>query len=259
MLHNHSLITASLVLFKTPVTVLEQCFLSLPTDVPLVVVDNSPDSSLKTVIDTIPTARYHLARKNLGYGKGHNLAVAMAPPSTYHLIINPDIVITQGALGKMVDFMEQHQDIGLLGPRFLNPDGSTQFLNRRYPSVLDILARRLPQKMSTFKTLQRVKYHEMHDVGYDVVTDVPCMSGACMLFRRAALEEVGGFDIRYFMYCEDFDLCCSLRKSGWRTVYYPAAEMTHLWARSSAKEIRMTFEHIRSIVLFFNKWGWKWK
>lgn len=250
--------TASLVVFKTAPQMLHDLLQSLPSSVFTTVIDNSPTPVLQSTVSEIPRAAYHFTGQNLGYGKGHNLGLSLSPPSAFHLIVNPDIIINPGTLEQMLCYMMQHPDIGILAPKLLHDDGSIQYLNRRYPAVLDLVLRHMPPGLLTKRMIRRLHDHEMRDTGYDAVCDVECISGALMLCKRAALESVGGFDPGYFMYCEDFDLCRALQRQGMRTVCYPDASAVHLWTRASSKESYMTFVHIQSMLRFFNKWGWKW-
>lgn len=230
----------------------------LPGFVSTTVIDNSPTNELQSAVCGFATVAYHHAGSNLGYGKGHNLALLLSPPADFHLIINPDIVMTPDVLPQMLAHLQQHPDIGLLAPKLLHPDGSIQRLNRRSPTVLDLVLRRLPRCLITSRMQRRIWFHEMQDVGYGQACDVFSMSGAFMLCRRTVLEQVGGFDPHYFMYFEDFDLCNRVRGAGFRTVYYPTVAVVHRWERASARQINMTLAHIRSMIHFFNTWGWRW-
>jgi hypothetical protein len=97
----------------------------------------------------------------------------------------------------------------------------------------------------------------MKDKGYDTIYDVESMSGAFMFCRTDVLRELGGFDPRYFMYFEDFDLTRRFQEHGFRTVYYPYVTITHLWERSVHKSLRLTCLFTISMFRYFNKWGWK--
>lgn len=232
---------------------------SFPPTISVMVVDNSPAPLLMPVTTAFPKVSYHHAGNNQGYGKGHNLALSLSPPSEFHLIVNPDIVITPGAIQKMLLFMDQHPNIGLLVPKVLNQDGTTQYLNRHYPTVLDLLLRHLPACLMTENLQERAQRHEMQDQGYESICEPECISGAFMLCRRSVLEKINGFDPRYFLYCEDFDLGLSVRAAGMRTVFYPDAAVVHRWARASSSDKRLMLIHLKSMVQFFNKWGWRWK
>lgn len=250
--------TASLVLYNNPPQMLHDVLQGLIPSVFVSIVDNSPTPLLQLVVSDMPMVAYHHTGQNLGYGKGHNLALTFAPPSAFHLIVNPDIIVAPTVIEQILALMGQHTDIGMVSPVFLYGDRSRQYLNRRSPTVLDLALRRLPDGLLTPRMRQRMIHHEMRDISCDEAYDAESMSGAFMLCRRDALERAGGFDPRYFMYFEDFDLCCSFRKLGFRTVCYPDVTVIHRWERASSREMRMTLVHIQSMILFFNKWGWKW-
>ncbi len=250
--------TSSIVLFQNPPQMLLDVLQGLLPSIFTTIVDNSPNSALQSVVSGMEMVAYHHAGKNLGYGKGHNLALKLSPPSDFHLIVNPDIIVEPTVVEQILAFMGQHTDIGMVSPVFLHTDGSPQHLNRRGPAVLDLVLRRLPASLLTRHMRQRMSHHKMCDISGVEAYDAECLSGAFMLCRRDVLERAGGFDPRYFMYFEDFDLCRSFRGQGFRTVCYPTVSVEHRWDRASSREIRMTLVHIQSMIIFFNKWGWKW-
>ncbi len=222
----------------------------------LSVVDNSQTQELYDHISDLPI-KYYFCGFNAGYGRGHNKAINEASSSKYHVVINPDIIIAPSTIETLVAFMDDNTDIGMVCPKILNPDGTTQRLNKRYPTVFDLFIRRfLPGSLSRlFK--RRMDRYEMNDKGYDSVYDVESLSGAFMFCRTDVLRQLGGFDPRYFMYFEDFDLSREVQRLGYRTVYYPYATVTHLWERAAHKKLRMTLVFVTSMVRYFNKWGWK--
>ncbi|NPT42361.1 glycosyltransferase [Paraburkholderia sp. 1N] len=195
---------------------------------------------------------------NVGYGCGHNLAIAHAA-SRYHLVLNPDIDLDRDALTRAVDFFESHPDVGLLTPRIGDETGRIQYLCRRYPTLLDLFVRGfLPARARRFFAGRLARY-EMHDVinERDVVWDPPIVSGCFMLFRTKVLKRLAGFDPRYFLYFEDYDL--SLRTHDvTRIAYLPSVRVLHHGggaARKGSAHIRM---FVTSAYRFFNRFGWKW-
>jgi len=222
----------------------------------LYIVDNSPTDRLKTEISG-RNIRYHFCGKNHGYGKGHNWAIDHAEESKYHLILNPDVIIKPGVIEELIEFMDSNPNVGMVCPKVLNEDGSVQHLNKRITTVYDLLLRKfLPIRFrSVFQ--KRLDDYEMKDIGYDKLYDVPLMSGAFMLCRTTVLKAVGGFDPRYFMYFEDYDLSRKIQKHNYRTVYYPFVSIIHLWGRASHKSARMLTVFIINGIRYFNKWGWK--
>ena len=254
-------LSISLVLFKNSpdmVTSLLQSILaeSIDLKINLYVVDNSPNTFLSGIVHEFG-GHYTSNSKNSGYSSAHNTAIFNSIPSRYHLIINPDVIVYPGSLKKLLQFMDDNNDIGIVVPRVLNTDGTDQFLNKRYPNVFDFFIRRfLPYFLRNTIFKDRIKHYEMHDIGYDSICDVESISGCFMFCRADILKKIGGFDTRFFMYLEDYDLSRKVQNAGYRTVYFPDAIITHAWERASHKSLKMTLCHIQSAVKYFNKWGW---
>ena len=252
--------TASIVLYRNPPAVVRDAassFLSTDGSVMLYVVDNSPGDALRSAFDGLPVA-YHFNGENAGYGRAHNRAIFEAEPSKYHLVLNPDIRIPAGTVRTLIRFMDSHPDVGMVCPRVLNEDGTDQCLNKRYPSVMDLFVRRFAPHVLDPLLKTRLDRYEMRDIGYDRMCDVEAMSGAFMLCRTAVLKKVGGFDPRFFLYFEDFDLSRRIQREGHRTVYCPEASVTHYWTRGAHRSMRMAAIFVVSMYRYFSKWGWKW-
>ncbi|MFL9978019.1 glycosyltransferase family 2 protein [Paraburkholderia graminis] len=195
---------------------------------------------------------------NVGYGRGHNLAIERIN-SCYHLVLNPDIDLAPDALQRALDFFEQHSQVGLITPWIGDERGQQQFLCRRYPTLLDLFARGfLPERLRWLFTRRLARY-EMRDQinGREIFWDPPIVSGCFMMFRTSVLKQLAGFDARYFLYFEDYDL--SLRAHDvTRVVYAPSVRVLHHGGGAANKG----FAHIRmfmaSAYKFFNRFGWKW-
>lgn len=196
---------------------------------------------------------------NRGYGSGHNVGVVNSVDSEYHLVLNPDVVIHEGTLEALVDFMDSNSSVGLVSPKVLNTDSSLQCLNKRQPTVLDLFLRRfVPSSLHTISIVKkRLDYYEMKDKGYDVELDIPYMTGCFMLFRRSVFEKILGFDENIFLHFEDADITRRVNEVS-RAVYYPNATITHGWVRGSHTSFAIAWITIKSAFYYFNKWGWKW-
>ncbi len=260
--HEKYRVAACIVTFNNPVNeVALVAEVLLASSIPsyLTIVDNNSALGYFDQLKRSFNANFIQSGVNKGYGFGHNVGIKNAPECEYYLILNPDIEIPAGTIEKLVEFMDSHPDIGLASPKVLNEDGSIQHLNKRLPTVFDLFARRfLPsflQKISFVK--RRMDYYIMLDKGYDAIQDVPFISGCFMLFRKAALDKIGGFDENFFMYLEDADISRRLNQIA-RSVYYPEASVIHRWTRGSHKNIKLTWVHIKSMMYYFNKWGWDW-
>jgi GT2 family glycosyltransferase len=251
--------TASIVTYKNPPMMIRNAIESIfseKPDVELHIVDNSPTQALRSSLVDTPV-KYHFNGCNVGYGRGHNVAISACSESKYHIVINPDIVVIPPAIHTLSSFMDRNPDIGMVCPRVVGPDGAIQHLNKRYPTLLDLFIRRFSPPIVASLLKKRLDAYEMKDKGYDSVCDVESMTGAFMFCRRDVLERTGGFDPRYFMYFEDFDLSRQFQQFGYRTVYCPLATVTHLWERAAHKSLRMTFVFMINMFRYFHKWGWK--
>jgi GT2 family glycosyltransferase len=195
---------------------------------------------------------------NVGYGRGHNLAIERSA-GRYHLVLNPDIDLARDALCRALEFFDAHPEAGLITPWIGDEQGHQQFLCRRYPTLLDLFVRGfLPARLRRFFTRRLARYEMRESINErDVVWDPPIVSGCFMLFRTAVLKQLAGFDARYFLYFEDYDL--SLRAHDvTRVVYAPAVRVLHHGggaARKGSAHIRM---FAASAFKFFNRFGWKW-
>jgi len=225
----------------------------------LTIVDNASEQGYQARLKRIIPVPLIKAPSNRGFSAGHNLGLENAPDSEYYLVLNPDVVVHKGTLGKLIDFMDGHQDVGLTSPRILNPDGSIQPLNKRLPTVLDLFLRRFsPAAMQRLKPVKRrMDHYIMADLGYDQSYVVPYMSGCFMLFRRSILTRAGLFDDRFFMYLEDADMTRRINQIS-KAVYFPDAAITHYWFRGSHRSMKLAWVTVQSAFRFFNKWGWRW-
>jgi GT2 family glycosyltransferase len=227
----------------------------------LVVIDNGSIDGTIGIIQNYAHRYRHVRlfrnKENIGFARAHNQALTDCD-SRYHVICNPDIVLSTDVFTPFVDFMEDQPEIGMSCPKFFNPDGTIQHLNRRPPTVLDLLLRRLIPEAGKSFLKKRLESYDMRDVGYDISCDVPFVSGAFMFCRTRVLKEVGGFDERFFLYFEDADLSRRVQNHGYRTVYFPEVCVTHVWERLAHKNWRGSLMFIKSAYKYFRKWGFKW-
>lgn len=253
------MLTSSVVLYKTcavQLSALIDCVKKSGIMDKIYFVDNSPDESLRAVCEAVEKSEYIFNGKNIGYGAAHNIAIkkAIQAGSEYHIVLNPDIKFEPDVLPKLVEFMDGNSDAVYVLPKVVYPNGELQYLCKLLPTPFDLIFRRfmpktkLVQKMNDRYTLKMS--------GYDKIMNPPCLSGCFMFMRTSALEKNNiFFDDRYFMYCEDFDLIRRLHRVG-KTLFYPDVTIIHDHAKESYKNKKMLFEHIKSAIKYFNKFGW---
>lgn len=191
---------------------------------------------------------------NLGYGRGHNIALAASKGKCrYNLVMNTDLQMGPDVVPGMVAFMDAHPDTGLTMPKVRYPDGSLQRLCRLLPAPADLLGRRFFARTAWAKA--RNEKYEFHDWAYDTVAEFPFLSGCFMLIRRPVLDSVGYFDERYFLYAEDLDLSRRIHAAA-RTLYVPMHGVVHEYRSQSRPSLRRMRYAAVSLTRYFAKWGW---
>ncbi len=219
----------------------------------LYIIDNSKNYNKE--LATMPGVTYIFNNKNLGYGPAHNIAIrkSIEERVKYHLVLNPDVYYESDVLEKLLDYMDANPDVGLINPLIKYNNGDTQFLCKLLPTPLGLTYRLISPIRSW---LERSNHrYELRFSGYDQTMEVPSLSGCFMLLRSDVLKEIGYFDERYFMYCEDVDLCRRIGKVS-KTVFYPGASIIHYYSKGSYKNPKLLFFHITSAFKYFTKWGW---
>ncbi len=220
-------------------------------------IDNSPRGRrAERIAVRLNSPRVHYIRphRNLGFGRGHNLALdKILTVSKYHLVANLDTYFESSAVDALADYMDGHPGVGAVTPRIINRDGSLQALPRLLPRPMDVIGRRFFPK--TAWAQERSKQYEMSTSDFDREMDVAFVSGSFMFLRCEALRHVGVFDSRFFLYGEDLDLSRRLA-ARYRTVYLPHISVTHEWQRSNHKTAVGTLRAARAMTSYFNKWGW---
>jgi N-acetylglucosaminyl-diphospho-decaprenol L-rhamnosyltransferase len=217
----------------------------------VVVVDNgSTDGSLENLRAAFPTAAVRVleAPGNVGYARGANLGIA-ATETPLVAVLNGDLELVAGVAAAMITALEADPRLGAVGPRVLNLDGSVYPSARTEPG-LGVAAGHAALGL-VWPTNPWTRRYRQLDRDPSVARDVDCVSGAAVWLRREALDDVGGWDERYFMYMEDVDLCLRLRRAGWRVAYEPGGEVVHVQgASTSQRPYRMIAEHHRSVWRF---------
>ena len=204
------------------------------------VVDNaSSDGTAAMVRREFPQVRLTANERNLGFSAANNLGFAAAT-APYVLVLNPDTRLTPGALDSLLAVMEAHAEVGMVGPRLEMDDGTFDHASRRsFPTPLSALGHftglgrgdRAPEALAQYRA-----------PGVES-GPVDAINGAFMLIRRTALDEVGGFDERYWMYMEDLDLCYRFAEAGRLTWFEPSVTVKHVKAGTSGphRSLRLTY------------------
>ncbi|GFE69815.1 glycosyltransferase family 2 protein [Chroococcus sp. FPU101] len=212
---------------------------SLPETQVIVVDNDSGDRSVEQIQEAISTQNWSnwvsviASNHNGGFAFGNNLAIRpilkSSSPPVYFLLLNPDTIVLSGAIKSLVDFMNQHPQVGIAGSRLESPDGEVQHSAFRFHSIWSELDRGLQLGVVT-KLLSK----------WVVAPAIPTsqcqidwVSGASFLVRREVFESVGLMDEEYFMYYEEVDFCLQAKRMGWSCWYVPESRVIHLVGQSS--------------------------
>jgi N-acetylglucosaminyl-diphospho-decaprenol L-rhamnosyltransferase len=218
----------------------------------VVVVDNgSTDGSVDDVRRAFPVVRVVTPGTNLGYAAGANRGIALTTAPVV-AVANADLEVDPGTAAAMLARLRAEPALGAVGPALRNPDGTQYPSARTHVSPVDAfghaaLGRAWPRNRFT-------RHYRQLDADWAQPRDVDWVSGALVFLRRAAVDSVGGWDERYFMYVEDVDLCWRLRRLGWRVAYDPGGSAVHLQGASTdGRPYRMIIEHHRSVYRFASR------
>jgi GT2 family glycosyltransferase len=214
-----------------------------------VVVDNaSADGTPAFVRERYPDVRL-VEQSNLGLGAGWNRGIE-ATSSRYVLILNADAWLTPGSLERLVAFADDRPDAAVVGPRLLNTDGSLQRSVRGFPTLWRLATEYLfLRKLAPRSRLLNAFYAAGFD--HDEVREADFLMGACMLVRRAAVEQVGLLDESFFLFSEETDWCYRFTRAGWKVLFFPGAECVHVGGASHGGT--MFRENLRGQLRFLAK------
>ena len=219
----------------------------------IIVADNaSTDDSVARLRATDPEATIVETGGNFGYGGGVNRGVAAAPAHADVLLVcNADLTIDPAAVKTMVAALDADAEVGLVGPRIDNTDGTLYPSARTIPGPFDAVGHAfLGMVMPNNRFTRR---YRMLDWDHASARRVDWISGACFAIRRDVFHQLGGFNADYYMYLEEVDLCTRARALGAAILYEPAARIVHVGGVSTRQlPYRMLAEHHRSVL----RWWW---
>lgn len=225
-------------------------------DFTIYIVDNaSGDGTAKAVEEHFKdnsAVKVIANKQNVGFGKAHNQVIPLID-SDYHFIINPDIIVKDDVIGEICNFMESRPECGMVSPDIRFPDGRIQVLAKRNPKIKYLISSRLADDRENNKNLRE---YAMLDEDLSVPQRVENASGCFLGIRTELFRKIGGFDDRYFMYFEDFDLSRTVNKYS-ELWYYPRSVVYHEWGRDSKRNIKLMLIHLQSTLKYFLKWGFR--
>ena len=266
--------SATIVTFRPDVRLLERTLASLAVAVrharerglvsaaAVYVVDNGPAAFLPSVEEALRafppdagTIELVHGHGNVGYGRANNLVLPRLQ-SDLHLVANPDVELDRDALAAAIAALDSDPGLGLVAPSVRGPDGARQYLCKRYPSVWVLFLRGFAPRFLRERHAAALDHYEMRDVSPEVAAAVPLASGCFMLMRTPLFARLGGFDPRFFMYFEDYDLSIRMGREA-KVAFVPEARVVHHGGEAARKGPRHVSWFLRSAWRFFATHGWK--
>ena len=220
----------------------------------VVVVDNaSEDQDFSQISATYPRITFITNEVNRGFAMACNQGLRRIPAKNY-LLLNPDCVVDKGAVEECLAFLQGNIEIGIVGCRVTNPDGSLQLACRRRIPRPSTAFYRLSGLSRLFPNSPRLAAYNLQYVDDGEAHEVEAVSGSFLMFSRHVLKDTGGLDERFFLYGEDLDFCYRAANAGWKIYYYPSARVTHHKNASSRQDIgRTTYHFYKAMDIFYRK------
>lgn len=260
------LLTISIVTFNPEFDELRKTLSSLkialnelpPSAFSITIVDNSLCNEVASfLLHSYPQLPIRLIQGhgNIGFGRAHNLAIQHM--GEFHLILNPDIQLDPDALINALAFMKANASCGLLTPYATWPNGQRQYLCKCYPAVFDLLLRGFaPKIVRSLFSMRLARYELQTETQNEVYWNPPIVSGCFMFFRSIILKSTGGFNDKFFLYFEDFDLAIRARKIA-NIAYVPTIRVVHAGGHASRKGFWHIKIFIKSAMTFYQTHGLK--
>ena len=219
-------------------------------DVPVeavVVDDDSSDGSAAAVTDEFPNVTVLAQSTDLGYGRAANIGLERCQ-GRFILLLSPDVRLERECVGRLADFLLTRPDAGAVGPKLTLPNGKLDPDSRRSFPIPSTLFYQTVGLSKLFPKSARFGRHNLGHVPESDVHEIDAGTGACLMLRRSALDRVGFFDPRYFMFGEDLDLCYRLKLGGWKVFYLPSAVAHHdVKAAPPDRQRQISYERHRAM------------
>lgn len=236
---------------------LRDCLCSLPAasygyETEVFVVDNaSPDDSAEMVRVEFPEIHLMANTGNPGFARANNQALIKSS-GRFVLILNPDTVPEAGSLSILLRYLEQHADVGAVGPMLLNSDGTLQRNGRTFPTPFRELLGHTG--LRNLIKGSRGPGWEYGRSDFEVEADTDSVTGACMMVPRHVIDSVGMLDEDFFMFYEEVEWCWRIKRAGLRVVYVPQSRVVHHWMGSVRQQSRiMTIRLFQSMLIYYRK------
>jgi len=198
-------------------------------DMEIILIDNNSEKKIDKSLFSDLNIRFIENEKNLGFSQAINQGLETAD-GEFILLLNSDVIIGEKSISRMIDYLEDNQQTGIIGPKFIFPDNKLQPSFGNFPSLKNEFLR-LTSLYKIFSGGTIASQAEIINTPWPQPTE--WVTGGCMLIRKKVLDEIGGFDKNYFLGVEDMDFCYQTKKAGWQVLFFPLSEVIHYHGYSS--------------------------
>ena len=215
----------------------------------IVIDNNSSDGTAEMIRKKFPETKLTINRENFGFARANNQAFAQCR-GRYILLINPDTYLIDNSMNRLIEFLESHKEVGVVGPMLLNPDKSIQYICFYFPSLLSELLNSLNLDNVVRRKLLKKRLAKLMEKGMPF--EVDWVPGACLILRSQILNEIGGLDEKYFLFSEEMEWCFRIKARGWKVFLIGNVFVIHYGSRSTKQNIhQMLIQRQKSRHIFF--------
>jgi N-acetylglucosaminyl-diphospho-decaprenol L-rhamnosyltransferase len=219
----------------------------------VILIDNSStDDGLASILKRFPKTQFINNSENIGFAPANNQGAKIAN-GDFLLFINPDTIMTEGAIESMLDYIRSDSSIGIIGPKVLNPDQTIQYSCRKFPTIWSGLFNRYSLMTQFFPNNRYSKDYLMLDYDHKSIRSVDWVSGCCMMISTPIFKKINGFDENYFLFIEDVDLCQTIKKIDLKVVYFPNSKIFHKISSSNSKSTSRIIIKRHQGMIYYNQ------
>ena len=226
-----------------------------------ILIDNASRKNEESYLYLDETLKYNnvtlvKSEENLGFAKANNEGMRIARGRNFFLL-NPDVLFNDNCIKILSDYLDNNSDVGMVGPKVLNQDGSFQgSCMRGNPYPLDTLYH-LIGLAKAFPKNPKFNGYALNHLNIDEINEIGALAGCSIMVKRELYEKIGGIDERYFMYQEENDWGIECRKTGYKVIYNPNTTITHYKGITTSKvKVRSIWIFTQSMMKFFKKHFW---
>ena len=233
----------------------------------ILVVDNNSSENIKDLENAFPWVNYYYNSSNLGFGAANNIGIKKST-GKFVLLLNPDTVINKDSLAPMIEYLNNHDDVGIVGCKIFDKTGEIERSTHSFPSLVKefVHANEFIKKMLSYESFSGLMLKKIFNSksfesywDHDSIKEVDHVTGACMMVKKEVIEKVGLLDEAFFLYNEEVEWSYRIKKAGYKTIFLPDSNIIHLFGFSTKQRVqkqainKLLVERYRGMFYYFQK------